>query len=219
MRKQTLKLYCQTMCITLIVMLSPLKVMAHPHSWISMRTQVDGDEQHITGFHMIWTFDAMTTAYLFDGEDMSKAHRAATLKKLAKDVIDNMAKSDYFTYFYQGKSHLKYQNVPEAQLTESHGKATLSFHLQLAKPVKLAGEPLRLLIYDPTYYVDMSWDDHKDVTLAPSLARICKQRIVEPHPTPAQISYAMSIPIDASPDNTLGQAFTQSLVLNCQPSH
>jgi tRNA threonylcarbamoyladenosine biosynthesis protein TsaE len=183
-----------------------------------MTTYIEGEGGHLTGFKMIWTFDPMTTAYLFDGEDMSKAHRQQTLEKLTKSMLTNMLGTHYFTYVYVGKKHFRYQRVYNGTLTTSKGKATLTFRLLLTQPYRLTSQPLKLMIFDPTYYVDMSWKGQKNIILAPGLATQCKFRILQPHPTPAQVSYAMSIPPDADPDDTLGQLFTQSMLLNCQPA-
>lgn len=98
----------------------------------------------------------MTTAYLFDGEDMSPPQRKKTLQKLT------------------------------------------------------------LKIFDPTYYVDMSWKDSHDISFACELQGHCQRKLIEPNPTSAQISYAMSLPMDADPDNKLGQLFTQTLELSCK---
>jgi ABC-type uncharacterized transport system substrate-binding protein len=188
---------------------------AHPHSWIDMTTHVEGSKSHITGFRMVWVFDPMTTAYLFDGEDMSPEHRQTTLHKLALSVIQNMLSTHYFTYFYDNATPIKYQKVDAATLTEHHGKATLSFHLVLAKPYPFNGHQLKLRIFDPTYYVDMSWETKANITLAPAMKPYCQDRLIAPHPTPAQVSYALSIPASDNSDDTLGQLFTQTLELSC----
>ncbi len=202
--------------VWLVPILAPFKISAHPHSWIDLKTEVLGDDNAITGFSMDWTFDAMTTAYLFDGEDMSPAHRAKTLKDVGQSVINNMLSQHYFTYFYDKDTPIKYEEVKQARLTETKGKATLSFTLLLAHPYTYNGHKLTLRIFDPTYYVDMSWRNKSDITLANNLGSRCNFKLVEPHPTSAQISYAMSLPADADPDNQLGQLFTQTLELSCQ---
>lgn len=58
----------------------------------------------------------------------------------------------------------------------------------------------------------------KDVILDPELAAVCNAEMIEPNPTPEQMSYAMSLPPDADPDNALGQLFTQTVRLHCKPS-
>lgn len=194
----------------------PSNAHAHPHSWVDMTTKINGTDQAITGFSMIWEFDPMTTAYLFDGEDMSKAHRAATMQKLADNMIKNMLSTHYFTYFYQHKTTpIRYKTARNAVLTSHRGKATLTFDLPLTQPFKFTNAPLNLLIFDPTYYVDMSWKGRKNIQLAPALEQHCQYKILAPNPTPKEVAYASNLPADADPDNTLGQLFTQKLTLTC----
>ena len=180
-----------------------------------MKTYIEGNKHSLTGFKMVWTFDPMTTAYLFDGEDMSPSHREKTLNKLALSVVNNMLSTHYFTYFYDKDTPIRYQKVTTGTLTSKAGKATLIFHLGLVKPYPLNGHKLQLKIFDPTYYVDMSWKSRKDIIFSEALQSRCSGQLVEPHPTPAQVSYALSIPADADPDDTLGQLFTQTLELQC----
>lgn len=191
-------------------------VFAHPHSWIDMKTTILGDEKAMTGLEMQWTFDAMTTAYLFDGEDMSPEQQENTLITLAQSIIGNMLPQHYFTYLYERETPIKYQQVVSATLTANKGKATLSFTLLLSQPYPLNGQPLTLKIFDPTYYVDMSWQKKQDIQFAPALDKHCTSTLIQPKPTAAQISYAMSLPVDADPDDQLGQLFTQTLEFSCQ---
>uniref|UniRef100_UPI0015FA664F DUF1007 family protein n=1 Tax=Aliivibrio sp. SR45-2 TaxID=2760931 RepID=UPI0015FA664F len=77
----------------------PCIVFAHPHSWVDMTTTIEGTENTITGLAMNWTFDAMTSAYALDGEDLSSENRVETMRKLADSMINNVSGSHYYTYF------------------------------------------------------------------------------------------------------------------------
>ncbi|PTP12449.1 DUF1007 domain-containing protein [Vibrio sp. 10N.286.51.C3] len=190
-------------------------LQAHPHSWIEMKTHIEGESGMITGLSMEWSFDAMTSMYMLDGEDVSPEKEKETFKDLAASVIENMMYEHYFTYFYDGKEPIKYQVAEHAKFERDKAKMVLTFDLPLSKPKPVTRDSLRMLIFDPSYFVDMSWISNNDVTLSNSLARQCQLEIVEPNPTPEQMSYAMSLPADADPDNTLGQLFTQSVELHC----
>ncbi len=200
---------------TLLATLFSGSALAHPHSWIDTKTQILGHDKTIDGFKMEWTFDRMTTAYLFDGEDMSPYHQQQTLKAIAKSIIKNMSPSHNFTYLDEGKHSLDYQKVSDEKLRVEKGKAILDFTLLLDKPYQFHGKDLALRIFDPTYYVDMSWASAKDVQFAKGLAGTCSSTLIEPHPTAAQVNKAMAIPVDASPDYQLGKVFTQTITFSC----
>ncbi|MGX9522562.1 DUF1007 family protein [Vibrio mediterranei] len=194
---------------------------AHPHSWIDMQTTVLGSEKAITGFKMRWAFDPMTTAYLFDGEDMTPQHKQQTLDKLSKEVVGNMLGSHYFTYFLDsdGKTPIRYKAVQHSELTQSKGKAILSFTITLVHPYPFNNQTLSLKIFDPTYYIDMSWATANDINLDKTLTPYCEIKLHQPNPTSAQVNYALSIPADADPDDSLGQLFTQNAKITCHTEH
>ncbi|MCG9579468.1 DUF1007 family protein [Vibrio tubiashii] len=195
---------------TLTLLFCCAQSFAHPHSWIEMNTYIQGNEQEITSLYMVWEFDAMTTAYMLDGEDRSDP---TMLKRLANSIAENMLGHHYFTYFYQDENPIKYRKAIDPDLTLKRGKATLRFDLPLAKPVPLNSDNLKLLIFDPTYYVDMSWNSATAIHLSDNMA--CNIRLEKPNPTPEQMAYAMALPIDADPDEALGQLFTETVYIDC----
>lgn len=68
---------------------------AHPHSWVEMKTHIEGENGLITGLSMEWSFDAMTSMYMLDGEDVSPDKEEETFKNLAASVIENMMYEHY----------------------------------------------------------------------------------------------------------------------------
>lgn len=188
---------------------------AHPHSWIDIKTQILGNNGMITGFKMEWAFDAMTSAYMLDGEDTSPEKETDTFRKVAASLLENMLYEHYFTYFYHKDTPIKYGVAHSGKLTRDGAKLVLSFDLPLSKPQPISAKTLRLLIFDPSYYVDMGWRAASHVSLSATLSRHCQLNVIEPNPTPEQMSYALSLPEDADPDNALGQLFTQTLNIQC----
>ena len=92
----------------------------------------------------------------------------------------------------------------------------MTFELPLSKPQPITKDSLRLLIFEPSYYVDMSWKAKNDIILSPELSKVCTFDLAEPNPSPEQMLYAQSLPPDANPDNALGQLFTQTVKLHCK---
>lgn len=197
-----------------LLLWSPI-LHAHPHSWIEMKTHIEGENGVITGLSMEWSFDAMTSMYMLDGEDLAADSEQETFEKLAASVIENMMYEHYFTYFYDEETPIKYSVAKNAKFERDKAKLVMTFDLPLSKPKAVTRDSLRLLIFDPSYFVDMSWNSKSDVSLSTELERQCELKLVEPNPTPEQMSYAMSLSVDADPDNTLGQLFTQTIKLNC----
>ncbi len=195
----------------------PSVSIAHPHSWVDIHTEILGTKTHITGFKMHWTFDAMTSAYMLDGEDTSAENKVSTFETIADSVMENLLQEHYFTYFYQNEQPIKYKVSPGGSLSQDRMKITLSFELPLATPQPLPEKPLKLRVFEPSYYVDLAWKANSDITLAEPLKEHCQVKVIKPNPTAEQMSYAMSLPADADPDNALGQLFTQTVTIVCQP--
>ncbi|MGR5145691.1 DUF1007 family protein [Photobacterium alginatilyticum] len=202
-------------CLWALAVFVAPSVQAHPHSWIDMKTYIEGKDGMITGFKMEWSFDAMTSAYMLDGEDISSENEQQTFRKVSASVLENMKYEHYFTYFYDGDTPIKYKVAHSEKLTRDRAKLVLSFELPLSKPKPVTQDTLRLLIFEPGYYVDMAWKSATDVVLSADLARQCQLEMIEPDPTPEQMTYAMSLPADADPDNALGQLFTQTVKIHC----
>ncbi|MGX9416750.1 DUF1007 family protein [Vibrio sp. WJH972] len=197
-----------------MIMVAP-SIHAHPHSWVDLKTTVEGKNGLITGFKMEWSFDAMTSAYMLDGEGITPQNEQETFRRLSASVMENMKYEHYFTYFYDGETPIKYQVAHSDRLVRDRSKLVLSFTLPLSEPKPVTREGLSLLIFDPSYYVDMAWKADNDVVLSPELANDCGLEIHEPNPTPEQVSYALSLPADVDPDEALGQLFTQSVQIHC----
>lgn len=193
----------------------PINAQAHPHSWVSLKTKIEGNENIISGFTMSWTFDSITSAYMLDGEDLSAENKSKTLAKIKDSVMENINLEHYFTYFYDGKEPIKYAFSNKGSLTQHGSKLTLDFFVPLSKPKTISNRPFKLAIFEPSYYVDMSWDSKNDIELSSALKASCSFDLIEPNPSPEQVTYAMSLGVDEDPDDALGQLFTQTVIINC----
>ncbi|MCG8709455.1 DUF1007 family protein [Brenneria sp. 4F2] len=192
-------------------------VFAHPHSFIDMQTTIESQNDNITGLRMVWTMDPITSAdLLYDAGNAAKD--SEIWKKLAAEVMANVLGQHYFTDIYRDKQPIKYAPVPsEYHLSRKGNQAVLEFVLPLAHPQPLAGKPMLISTYDPTYFVDMSYVDEKDIRLAPSLASRCKTTLVTPKPDAGLQSYALSLDKADAPDEDmeLGKQFAQRVTLQC----
>jgi len=199
----------------LLFLFMPLISFAHPHAFVDTAVTLIGNQTHITHLHMRWTFDPMTTAYMYDGYDLSQPKKAQTLQIMASSVIKNLRNTHYFLYFFDGDKPIKYKTVNSAVIEDHHHQATLSFDIELSHPQPLTKDSLNLMIYDPTYYIDLYWNGREDIHLSPELAKSCFFKILAPHPTTEQMNYAVSLSVEEHGDDALGQLFTQKLQLDC----
>lgn len=200
---------------TLFIFSAPLR--AHPHSFIDMRTTVVAKERQLIGLKMVWTMDEMTSADLL--YDAQQAESDSEIwKKLAAELMARVLSQHYFTEIYREDNRLKYIDLPtEYRLSRIGHKAVLEFVLPLAQPSPLAGKPFIISTYDPTYFVDMTYQDKSALHLPPELAQSCTLTLLTPAMDVSLQSYALSLDKNDAPqeDLELGQQFAQKVTLQC----
>ncbi|WP_330983055.1 MULTISPECIES: DUF1007 family protein [Enterobacterales] len=193
------------------------QALAHPHSFITLQSQLVAKEGKLTAIEMRWTMDEITSADLL--YDAGKAKPGDEVwKKLAAEVMANVLGQHYFTEFWHGKQKVKFDNLPTAYgLAREGHKAVLTFTLPLAQPQPLAGQSYQFATFDPTYFVDMHYDKDADVTPPASLPKGCKLSVHTPKPSEDLTAYALSLDkADAPPESMdLGKQFAQQVTLTC----
>jgi ABC-type uncharacterized transport system substrate-binding protein len=216
--------------ITLLsVSISTLK--AHPHSWVSVFTEIEGNHKQLTGLTMFWTFDLMTTSDLLMGKSLNQENQQQTLKILASEMLANVKENHYFTHFKIHNKVLRFKAPKNAILTLEDYKLTLTFFLELHNPLLLPITDLSLQIYEDSYFVDFLWLQQDDIQLSEHFRGDCQLNIIEPPKNNVQDtddplflpSTMTSQTSDALTtydplfiqDTNLGEKFTQSVIVNC----
>ena len=201
-----------------LAILSSQTARAHPHSFISMKTEVVASEGQITALQMRWKMDEITSAdLLYDAGDA--APDSPVWKRLAAEVMANVLTQHYFTEFWHEGRKMKFAARPSAyQLAREGHQAVLSFTLPLATPQPLAGQRYTFATFDPSYFVDMRYERNSDVTLPDGQAAGCTLAVVTPKPDESVQAFALSLDkADAPPeDMALGKQFAQQVTLQCQ---
>lgn len=193
-------------------------VSAHPHSFISLKTDIVSDGTQLSGLKMRWTMDEITSAdLLYDAGNAKPGDEI--WKKLAAEVMANVLGQHYFTEFWHNGQKVKFLNRPsEYGMSREGHQAVLTFVLPLAHPQPLAGQTYTFSTFDPTYYVDMRYAEDGDVQLPASLQKACKLAVRTPKPSDETLNFALSLDkADAPPeDMELGKQFAQEVTLQCQ---
>jgi len=190
-------------------------VKAHPHSWVSVLTEIEGDNKQISGLKMFWTFDLMTTSDALSGLDLSEENKQQTLKVVASEMLENIKLNNYFTHFSHYGFVLPFKEVGQAELLLEDQKLTLQFSLQLEKPLALPITNLELQVYEDSYYVDFLWLAHDDIQLSESFHGDCRFDISESSSLPEQASYDPLLKQEGEVNNELGVLNTQSATIHC----
>lgn len=201
-----------------LIILSAEVAQAHPHSFISMKTQIIAVQGQITALEMRWKMDEITSAdLLYDAGDAKPD--SPVWKRLAAEVMANVLTQHYFTEFWHNGEKVKFAARPASYSLAREGhQAVLNFTLPLARPQPLAGQRYTFSTFDPSYFVDMRYDQPTDVALPGDLQSACTLRVKTPEPDESVQAFALSLDkADAPPeDMALGKQFAQQVTMQCQ---
>lgn len=203
--------------IALLFAVAP-QALSHPHSFISMQTTLIYKDNQLTGLKMHWVMDAITSADILYDAGQAKPD-SVVWKKLAAEVMANVLGQHYFTEFWHEGKAVKFNNLPpEYRLLRQGNQAVLEFVLPLGEPQPLRGQRYTFSTFDPTYFVDMTFDSEKSLHIPSELAKQCLFSLKTPNPDASLQTYALSLDkADAPPeDMDLGRQFAQTVTLKCQ---
>lgn len=203
--------------LVLVLMLLTPAAWAHPHSFVRMQTTLLVQEGQLTGLRMVWSMDEITSADLL--YDAGKAPAGSPVwKKLAAEVMANVLSQHYFTEFWHQGRPVKFKALPgEYQLSRNGLHAVLTFELPLAHPQPLAGQTYTFMTFDPTYFVDMAYENEQALHLPPQNTG-CRLTVHSPVPDASLQAWALALDkADAPPESmALGKQFAQTVKLSCQ---
>jgi ABC-type uncharacterized transport system substrate-binding protein len=157
------------------VSLIPGAAQAHPHVWVTMRTELlYNTDGAVTGVRNAWTFDDMFSAYAVEGlEAKTKGQfTREELQSLAQVNAESLKEFDYYTYAkVDGKREKTTFNNPIDYWLEYDPKeAVLTLHFTLPFKLPVKAKSLVLEIYDPEFFVDFGFAEKDAIRLvaAPS---------------------------------------------------
>lgn len=207
----------------LLAGLLPNGASAHPHVWVKVQSEfLFGPDQRMTGIRHRWTFDEFYTAMAVQGLDKNGdgAYDRAELKELADLNVQSLNEFDYFTFLKSGQTDVALKDPVDYWLEHRGNVLTLHFTLPLAEPLAATVVPLRLDVYDPSFYVSFSFAGDLPVAVAQGAPPSCRARIAKPDPdTEAdtdRLKEAFLSQLGA--DGVLGEVATQTAELACAAS-
>lgn len=208
--------------LALLILAPASEARAHPHVFIESESEVLMNEKsEITGIRHRWLFDEQYTAFALVGMDTNKdgAFSQEELEPLAKENISSLHEFDYFTYLHQQKQALKLKDPINAELTYLNNELVLTFTLPLEKPISASGNPVKLAIYDPEFFIAfLDPKSKKSVELAATAPKAC---MYEKHrPTMDQtglVEQRLGQPMDLTNEENQGAGalFAPRYVISC----
>jgi ABC-type nickel/cobalt efflux system permease component RcnA/ABC-type uncharacterized transport system substrate-binding protein len=141
--------------------------LAHPHIFIDAKvTVVFDDAGDVIGLKSDWTFDQAFSAWVIQGLDTNGDRETSPdeLQPLADDNMNGLTEFGFYTFAGSGDDLMAFTPVGDQRMTYTGERVTLSYSLKATAP-RPVGAQFELGIYDPEYYVSISFADATDVTL------------------------------------------------------
>lgn len=215
----------RTIAAGLLVLAAPISAEAHPHVFVDARAQIVFDGAGaITAIRNIWTFDEAFSAYAKQGLKRLANGRLTpeSLEALARVNIHSLALYKFFT-FQRRAGKLEPVGVGDQQkLSDDGERLTLTFTVTPSQPINPAEGPLTFELYDPEYFVAMSFVKDRPVSLVGAPAG-CKQSLFTPTGlTPAAAALIARVP--ASQRNlppeleAMTGGIENGVVIDCSPA-
>ncbi|MBV9260238.1 MAG: DUF1007 family protein [Pseudolabrys sp.] len=163
--------------VILLGVVGATTAQAHPHVWVTMKTDVVyGSDGSITGIRHAWAFDDMFSAFATQGiEQKTKGEfTREELAPLAEVNVTSLKEYDYFTYLTADGKKVELTDPVKGQywLDYKDSVLVLNFVLPLKQPLKARNVDID--VYDPTIFVDFSFEKQNPVKLdnAPSGCKV-----------------------------------------------
>ncbi|NMN60514.1 ABC-type uncharacterized transport system substrate-binding protein [Xanthobacter sp. SG618] len=195
--------------------LLPRAAEAHPHVWVTMKTEVVyGADGKLTALKQAWTFDDAFTAFALQGLEKQKdgSYGDDVLKPLAEVNVTSLKEYDYFVRGKTATGKLAFKDPVDYYLTYENDLLTLHFTLPLAKPIAVKGAAT-IEIYDPTVFVSFSFADNDPVKMVAAPAG-CTQEVTSPEPPPSS-TLNESFFAGLTSGSTYGAQFADKITVKC----
>ncbi|KFC63823.1 putative membrane protein [Devosia sp. LC5] len=140
---------------------------AHPHIFIDAKVSVQFDDSGaVVGLKHTWTFDEAFSSWVIQGLDTNgdRITSSEELQSLADENAAGLGEFEFYTFAGSQDSLLKFQAAGDQHMVYENGRVTLSYSLKTERPHPV-GQRFELGVYDPDYYVAITFADQSDVTL------------------------------------------------------
>lgn len=191
---------------------------AHPHVWVTVKADlVFGPDGKVTAVRHAWTFDEMFSAFAAQGLDKNNDGKLSReeLAELAEVNVTSLEEFNYFSVGKSGKSDLAFDKPVDYWLeADKDNVLTLNFTLPLK--VGAPAQDFALSIFDPTFFVDLSFPDDAKVQLVGAPAG-CLADLVRPKGldlADKKLSESFFDSLTAS--SQFGSQFASRIVLRCK---
>ncbi len=195
--------------------------LAHPHIFIDAKVEIGFDAQgRVAQLHHSWTFDTAFSVWMVQGLDANGDGLVSPeeMQDLANENMEGLATYGFYTSAGDG---MHFVPAGDQRMRYENERVTLDF-TAIAETPQLPGSRFELGVFDPEYYVAISFGGPQDVTLSNAPAS-CTTTLEPPKPMAPDVEerlYALGPEVlELPPDLAAAMRGTQGLIaLSCGPA-
>lgn len=189
---------------------------AHPHVWIDLETKPVFDaDGNVTGLEVAWIFDPFYTVFAIEDQRTEDGIDQEKLNRMVANNLQKLRPHDFFTDIRADGARVKLGPVKTFNAGLLEDKLWMHFIVTFETPVDPRVQSLSYAVYDPTFYIEITYADPAKANLDSPNAPSCQAQLEEANPTAETITLAQSLDAATTGPDTLGAMFAQRVHIEC----
>ena len=209
---------------TVMMCALPSLAEAHPHVWVTMRTDVVfTNDGKISGINLEWNFDDAYAQQALEGMDANGdgEYSQDELQPLTAENISSLKDYGYFNVMWGNGEVLESSAPIDAGQTYANKKLQLHFTVPLVKPYDPHTGEFKVKIFDPEFFIAFDYTADLPADTEGKISSDCKLDL-KPLPSDAELTATQEMlatkGVDWKPEagEDFGSMFAQALGVTCK---
>ena len=189
---------------------------AHPHMWIDLKSEIIiQDQTMVSAIYQEWLFDDFFSASLIEEASQNPKGHKVGMKAVVAEILDNLGPHDYFTLINVDGEKVSSNSIKSFEVDVRENRVWISFSLPISRDVDITAQALSYSIFDPTFYIEMLHFEGETVSFVGDVPSSCSTKIKQPNPSTEAVLLSRSPDLDKVPDQSIGELFAETVVVNC----